>query len=55
MLLGFTVASSLLGAAFYEYKQVNYAFEALDTLGLGLFSTAGASVAQQVGCVFISA
>ena len=52
MLLGFTVASSLLGAAFYENKQVNNAFEALDTLGLGLFSTAGASVAQQAGCDF---
>ena len=52
MLLGFTVASLLLGAAFYENKQVNNAFEALDTLGLGLFSTAGASVAQQAGCDF---
>lgn len=52
ILLGFTVASSLLGAAFYENKKVNNAFEALDTLGLGLFSTAGASVAQQAGCDF---
>lgn len=52
MLLGFAVASSLLGAAFYENKQVNNAFEVLDTLGLGLFSTAGASVAQQAGCDF---
>ena len=52
MLLGFALASSLLGAAFYENKQVNNAFEVLDTLGLGLFATAGASVAQQAGCDF---
>ena len=52
ILLGFAIASSLLGAAFYENKKVNNAFEALDTLGLGLFSTAGASVAQQAGCDF---
>ena len=52
MLLGFAFASSLLGAAFYENKQVNNAFEILDTLGLGLFSTAGASVARQAGCDF---
>lgn len=52
MLLGFALASSLLGAPFYENKQVNNAFEVLDTLGLGLFSTAGASVAHQAGCDF---
>jgi uncharacterized membrane protein YeiH len=52
MLLGFALASSLLGAAFYENKQVNNAFEVLDTLGLGLFSIAGASVAHQAGCDF---
>lgn len=52
MLLGFALASSLLGASFYDNKQVNNAFEVLDTLGLGLFSTAGASVAQQAGCDF---
>ena len=52
MLLGFALASCLLGAAFYENKQVNTAFEVLDTLGLGLFSTAGASVAHQSGCDF---
>jgi uncharacterized membrane protein YeiH len=52
MLLGFALASSFLGAAFYENKQVNNAFEVLDTLGLGLFSTAGASVAHQAGCDF---
>ena len=52
MLLGFALASSLLGAAFYENKQVNNAFEVLDTLGLGLYSTAGASVAHQAGCDF---
>ena len=52
MLLGFALASSLLGAAFYDNKQVNNAFEVLDTFGLGLFSTAGASVAHQAGCDF---
>lgn len=52
MLLGFALASSLLGATFYENKHVNNAFEVLDTLGLGLYSTAGASVAQQAGCDF---
>ncbi len=52
MLLGFAVASSLLGTAFYENTRVNNAFEVLDTLGLGLFSTAGASVAHQTGCDF---
>ena len=52
MLLGFAVVSSMLGAAFYENKQVNNAFEVFDTLGLGLFATAGASVAQQAGCDF---
>ena len=52
MLLGFAIASSLLGATFYENPRVNNAFEVLDTLGLGLFSTAGASVAQQAGCDF---
>ncbi len=52
ILLGFAVASSLLGATFYENKLVNNAFEVLDTLGLGLFSTAGASVARQAGCDF---
>ncbi len=52
MLLGFAIASSLLGAAFYENPRVNNAFEVLDTLGLGLFATAGASVAQQAGCDF---
>jgi len=52
MLLGFALASSLLGAAFYENKQVNNAFEVLDTLGMGLFTTAGTCVAQQAGCDF---
>ena len=52
MLLGFAIASSLLGATFYDNPRVNNAFEVLDTLGLGLFSTAGASVAQQAGCDF---
>ena len=52
ILLGFAVASSMLGAAFYENKQVNNAFEVFDTLGLGLFATVGDSVAQQAGCDF---
>jgi uncharacterized membrane protein YeiH len=52
LLLAFSVASSLLGAAFYENKQVNNAFEVLDTLGLGLFCTVGASIAHQAGCDF---
>jgi uncharacterized membrane protein YeiH len=52
MLLGFAIASSLLGSAFYENKHVNNAFEVLDTLGLGLFATVGASVAYQAGYDF---
>ena len=48
----FAIASSLLGATFYENPRVNNAFEVLDTLGLGLFATAGASVVQQAGCDF---
>lgn len=52
MLLGFAIVSSMLGALFYNNAKVNSAFEMLDTLGLGLFSTAGASVAHQAGCDF---
>lgn len=52
MLLGFALASASLGATFYDNPKVNNAFEVLDTLGLGLFCTAGASVAQQAGCDF---
>ena len=52
MLLGFAIVSSMLGALFYNNTKVNSAFEMLDTLGLGLFSTAGASVAHQAGCDF---
>ena len=52
MLLGFAIVSSMLGALFYNNAKVNNAFEMLDTLGLGLFSTAGASVAHQAGCDF---
>lgn len=52
MLLGFAIVSSMLGAVFYNNTKVNNAFEVLDTLGLGLFSTAGASVAYQAGCDF---
>jgi uncharacterized membrane protein YeiH len=52
LLFGFALASASLGAAFYGNPKVNNAFEVLDTLGLGLFCTAGASVAQQAGCDF---
>ncbi len=52
MLFGFALASASLGAAFYGNPKVNNAFEVLDTLGLGLFCTAGASVAHQAGCDF---
>jgi uncharacterized membrane protein YeiH len=52
MLFGFALASASLGAAFYDNPKVNNAFEVLDTLGLGFFCTAGASVAHQAGCDF---
>ena len=52
MLLGFALASASLGAAFYDNPKVNNAFEVLDTLGLGLFCTAGASVAHHAGFDF---
>jgi uncharacterized membrane protein YeiH len=52
LLFGFALASASLGAAFYGNPKVNNAFEVLDTLGLGFFCTAGASVAQQAGCDF---
>jgi uncharacterized membrane protein YeiH len=52
ILLGFALASAMLGAEFYENKPVNNAFEVLDTLGLGLFSTVGASTAHLAGCDF---
>lgn len=52
LLLGFALASASLGATFYDNPKVNNAFEVLDTLGLGLFCTAGASVARQTGCDF---
>jgi uncharacterized membrane protein YeiH len=52
MLFGFALASASLGAKFYDNSKVNNAFEVLDTIGLGLFCTAGASVANQAGCDF---
>jgi uncharacterized membrane protein YeiH len=52
MLFGFALASASLGETFYDNPKVNNAFEVLDTLGLGLFCTAGASVAHQAGCDF---
>jgi uncharacterized membrane protein YeiH len=55
MLLGFAVASAPLATAVYENPRAADAFEVLDALGLGLFSTAGASVAHQAGCDFYMA
>ena len=55
MLLGFAVASAPLATAVYENSRAADAFEVLDALGLGLFSTAGASVAHQAGCDFYMA
>jgi uncharacterized membrane protein YeiH len=52
MLFGFALASASLGATFYDNPKVSSAFEVFDTLGLGLFCTAGASVAHQAGCDF---
>jgi uncharacterized membrane protein YeiH len=52
ILFGFALASAALGAAFYDNPKVHNAFEVLDTLGLGLFCTAGANVARQAGCDF---
>ena len=52
MLFGFALASASLGATFYDNPKVHNAFEVLDTLGLGLFCTAGASVAHQAGSDF---
>jgi uncharacterized membrane protein YeiH len=52
MLFGFALASASLGAAFYDNPKVHNAFEVLDTLGLGLFCTAGASIARLAGCDF---
>ncbi len=52
LLLGFAVAYSLIGAAFYDNKKLHKAFEIFDKLGLGLFATVGASIALQAGCDF---
>jgi uncharacterized membrane protein YeiH len=52
MLFGFALASASLGATFYDNPKVHNAFEVLDTLGLGLFCTAGASLAHEAGCDF---
>ena len=52
MLLGFSIAATPLPAKFYQNPKVNKVFVILDALGLGLFSTAGASMAQQAGCDF---
>jgi uncharacterized membrane protein YeiH len=52
MLLGFAIATAPLSAAFYENPSVTKVFVTLDALGLGLFSTIGASMAHQIGCDF---
>jgi len=52
MLLGFAVASAPLATSFYENPCVTNTVEVLDATGLGLFCTAGASVAHQAGCDF---
>lgn len=52
MLLGFAIAAAPLSAVFYENPTVTKVFVILDALGLGLFSTVGASMAHQVGCDF---
>lgn len=52
MLLGFAIATAPLSAVFYENPSVTKVFVTLDALGLGLFSTVGASMAHRVGCDF---
>lgn len=52
MLLGFAIAATPLSTVFFENSSVNKVFVTLDALGLGLFSTVGASMAHQVGCDF---
>jgi uncharacterized membrane protein YeiH len=52
MLLGFAIATAPLSAVFYENPSVTKVFVTLDALGLGLFSTIGASMAHLVGCDF---
>ncbi len=52
MLLGFSIAATPLPAKFYQNPKVTKIFVILDALGLGLFSTAGASIAHHAGCDF---
>jgi uncharacterized membrane protein YeiH len=52
MLLGFAIAAAPLSTVFYENPSVTKVFVILDALGLGLFSTVGASMAHQAGCDF---
>jgi uncharacterized membrane protein YeiH len=52
MLLGIAIATAPLSTVFYENPSVTKVFVTLDALGLGLFSTVGASMAHQVGCDF---
>jgi uncharacterized membrane protein YeiH len=52
MLLGFSIAATPLPAKFYQNPKVSQMFAILDALGLGLFSTAGASIAHHAGCDF---
>ena len=52
MLLGFVIVAAPLPANFYENPRLTKTFVVLDALGLGFFSTAGASIAHQAGCDF---
>ena len=52
ILLGFSIATAPLSTVFYENPRVTKVFVVLDALGLGLFSTVGASMAYQEGCDF---
>lgn len=52
MLLAFSIVAALFSANFFENPRVTKTFVVLDALGLGLFSTVGASIAHQAGCDF---
>lgn len=52
MLLGFSIAATPLPAKFYQHPKISKVFVILDALGLGLFSSAGASIAHHAGCDF---
>lgn len=52
LLLVFSVAATPLSTSFYQNPKVSKIFVILDALGLGLFCTAGASLAHYAGCDF---